>query len=84
MTVLTACPGPDRELARHPAGTLWCFSCRKHLPHGHVLYGHDEPSHVDPVWLRRCSGCGRDRTAFPGTGGGDDSCETCDAKESGR
>lgn len=77
MTFLAVCPGPDRELARHPAGIRWCYGCRRRLPHDHVLRGYGGPSYVDPLWLRLCSGCGHDRTAFPGTDGGDDRCATC-------
>jgi hypothetical protein len=60
-------PGPTEELARHDAGMRWCFGCREHLPHTDVLMGDREPSYYEPIWVRRCSRCGKDRTAFPGT-----------------
>lgn len=59
-------PGPKKELARRSAGERWCFGCRRRLPHDDVLLGDEEPSYYDPVWVRTCSGCGQDRTAFPG------------------
>lgn len=60
--------GPTKELSREPAGVLWCFDCRKHLPHDDVLTCDVEPSYYDPEWRRECSGCHRDRTYFPGCG----------------
>lgn len=62
-------PGPSHEYRREDAGIRWCFGCRAHLPHTDVLLG-DPPevlSYYDPVWVRRCSRCGKDRTDFPGT-----------------
>jgi hypothetical protein len=59
-------PGPTEELARQDAGVRWCFGCRKHLPHVDILRGDAEPSYYEPVWTRKCSRCGQDRTAFPG------------------
>lgn len=67
--VLCLTPGPGHEYRRDPAGDRWCFGCRARLPHDDVLIG-DPPevmSYYEPVWVRRCSGCGRDRTQFPGT-----------------
>lgn len=65
--LLCIIPGPTKELARESAGDLWCFRCRRRLPHDHVLMGDEGPSYYDPVWIRKCSGCGEDHTAFPGT-----------------
>lgn len=65
------CPGPSVVIAEQDAGELWCFKCRKRLPHtAQCLVDPPErqPSYYDPVWVRRCSGCGRDCTRFPGTG----------------
>jgi hypothetical protein len=65
----TMIPGPTHIYRREPAGDHWCFGCRKRLPHEDVLIG-DPPgveTYYDHVWQRRCSGCGRDRTRFPGT-----------------
>jgi len=50
------------------AGELWCFHCRKRLPHTAELRG-DPPeieSYYEPLWSRTCSGCGEDHTTFPG------------------
>ncbi len=66
--LLCIIPGPDKELAREPAGERWCFGCRKRLPHDWVLLGDSEPSYYEPVWVRQCSQCEQDRTAFPGGG----------------
>jgi hypothetical protein len=66
--LLCIIPGPTKELRRTPDGERWCFGCRKRLPHADVLYGDENPSYYDPIWVRECSGCGKDRTAFP-TGG---------------
>jgi hypothetical protein len=66
--ILCIIPGPNIELAREPAGDLWCFADRKRLPHDWVLMGDREPSYYDPIWVRRCSNCHRDRTYFPGCG----------------
>lgn len=59
-------PGPTKVLLRQDAGVYWCFGCRKHLRHEDVLLGDEEPSYYDPVWVRKCTSCGQDRTAFPG------------------
>lgn len=70
-------PGPPRpvrlvELRREPAGDLWCFGCRRRLPHHDVLEDHADPKRrnpwLGPWWRRECSGCGQDRTYFPGCG----------------
>lgn len=75
MSVVCVLAGPSVELLREDAGVRWCFGCRAHLPHADVLL-HDhhvpmlegeEPSWYEPVRVRRCSRCGKDRTAFPGT-----------------
>lgn len=65
--LLCIIPGPSKELRREPAGDRWCFACRKRLPHDDVLLGDEGPSYYDPVWVRKCSGCGNDRTTFPGS-----------------
>jgi hypothetical protein len=65
--ILCLLPGPTKELKREPAGDLWCFGCRRHLPHDWVLFGDEEPSYYDPVWVRHCSRCAKDLTAFPGS-----------------
>lgn len=66
--VLCIIPGPTKVLAQHPAGDLWCFGCRKRLPHIDTCLVDEEPSYYEPVWVRECSRCGHDRTAFPGCG----------------
>lgn len=73
-TILCLIPGPSVVLRSEDAGIRWCFGCREHLPHTDELMGDpfdpDDPStrsYYDPVWVRRCSRCKRDRTAFPGT-----------------
>ena len=61
------CGGARFEMRREPAGDLWCFGCRKRLPHDWVLKGDtpgDEPSWYEPVWVRECSACRKDRTDF--------------------
>ena len=65
--LLCIIPGPTKELARESAGVRWCFGCRKHLPHDDVCLADEGPSYYDPIWVRKCSRCGKDRTAFPGT-----------------
>lgn len=57
--------GPDKLLKTEPAGDLWCFGCRKRLPHTWELWGDSEPSYYEPIWIRRCSRCKKDRTEFP-------------------
>jgi hypothetical protein len=64
--LLCIIPGPTKELAREADGVRWCFGCRKHLVHDWVLYGDEGPSYYDPEWICECSGCGKDRTDFPG------------------
>jgi hypothetical protein len=66
--VLCIIPGPTVEVKREPAGDLWCFGCRKRLPHEWVLMRDAEPSYYDPTWHRECSRCHKDRTYFPGCG----------------
>ena len=64
-------PGPSVVIRSEDAGEHWCFRCRKRLPHTDVLLDDPperQPSYYDPVWSRRCSRCGEDHTAFPGTG----------------
>lgn len=57
--------GPTVEIAHRDAGVRWCFGCRKRLPHVDRFYDYEEPSYYDPVWVRSCSSCKRDRTRFP-------------------
>jgi len=60
-------PGPSVELRRWPIGDLWCFKCRKRLPHDAVVLDDEvQPSYYDPVLIRQCSRCGEDHTTFPG------------------
>lgn len=66
MTLHCIIPGPSKVLAEHDDGVRWCFGCRRHLPHQRVVLGDEEPSYYDPVAVRQCSRCGRDRTSFPG------------------
>lgn len=68
MTLACIITGPRILLAERPAGDRWCFGCRKRLPHTDRLMGDPPGSYYDPVWIRACSRCGKDRTAFPGTG----------------
>jgi hypothetical protein len=65
MNLVCIIPGPTVELLRTPAGELWCFECRQRLPHDYVALDYAEPSYYDPLWVRECSRCHRDRTAFP-------------------
>ena len=65
-------PGPTVVVARRDDGVRWCFGCRARLAHSwECLIDPPErqPSYYDPLWVRRCSRCGQDRTAFPGTDG---------------
>jgi hypothetical protein len=66
--ILCVIPGPTVEVRREPAGDLWCFGCRKRLPHEWVLMRDAQPSYYDPTWHRECSRCHHDRTYFPGCG----------------
>lgn len=70
-------PGPKKVIATKDDQVRWCFSCRKHLPHMWVcLWDHtieeakalpiEKLTYYDPIWIRKCSGCGKDRTDFPG------------------
>ena len=64
------CPGPSVVIKTVDAGERWCFRCRKRLPYADVLLDDPperQPSYYEPVWSRRCSGCGEDHTAFPGS-----------------
>ena len=45
--------------------TRWCFGCRARLKHRVVHVATSSPWYP-PVAELRCSGCGKDRTAFPG------------------
>jgi hypothetical protein len=67
--LLCIIPGPSHVYKVEPLGELWCFSCRKRLVHEWVLIGDppDKVSYYDHIWIRRCTGCGHDNTAFPGT-----------------
>jgi hypothetical protein len=89
MSILCILPGGKHVYRREPAGDLWCFNCRKRLPHEHVLIGEPPPpepgadmawnhaafeawldegyGYYEPTWDRRCTRCGQDYTAFPGT-----------------
>lgn len=58
-------PGPSKVLREDDAGVRWCFGCRAHLPHTDRLLTDAEPSYYDPIWVRVCSRCGKDRTSFP-------------------
>ena len=59
--------GPTKVLRRESAGVRWCFGQRKRLEHERLLLDYEEPSYYEPIWVIRCSGCGQDRTRFPGT-----------------
>ncbi len=66
MTVFI-CGAATFQWKREPAGDLWCFGCRKRLPHDWVLRNDvpmGEPSWYEPMWGRECSACGLDRTGF--------------------
>lgn len=72
--ILCLIPGPTEVLKREDAGIKWCFQCRAHLPHEHVLladpFDPDDPStysYYDPIWVTKCSRCHQDHTQFPGT-----------------
>lgn len=65
MTLVCIIPGPTKVLATESAGDRWCFGCRKRLSHTDTLLGDEGPSYYGPVWVRRCSRCGQDRTSFP-------------------
>ena len=69
MTLAICGPGrngepPSELLKSEPAGDVWCFAERKRLPHTWELWGSRGPSYWEPNWLRRCSGCGKDRSNF--------------------
>jgi len=52
MAILCTLRGGRHEYRREPAGDLWCFQCRKRLPHDHVLMGGPPPPEwsSDMVW----------------------------------
>ena len=59
---------PMHEHIRRPLGDIWCFACRKHLPHDWVVMVCDDPmSYYGPHGYRECSRCKHDHTHFPGT-----------------
>lgn len=64
-TVLCIVPGPDLLLASRDDGERWCFGCRARLPHRVEVWGDSEPSYYEPIAVRRCSRCNKDRTEFP-------------------
>ena len=67
-TCVTICgPRSVEVLAEEDAGVRWCFGCRAHLPHVDRLMSEPFPSYYEPWWSRKCSRCGQDRTAFPGS-----------------
>lgn len=66
--IVHVCPGPDTLLREGEPEVRWCFGCRAHLVHAWQLWGDSEPSYYEPIWICRCSRCGRDRTTFPGRG----------------
>jgi hypothetical protein len=71
MTTLHICRAPkvDRWITvADDRPTRYCFGCRKHLPHEWDFGFYDEPTYYEPPDRLRCTGCGQDRTEFPGTG----------------
>lgn len=66
MTVTCFIPGPTEVIAERDAGARWCFGCRARLPHTDYCLSDALPSYYEPIWVRRCSRCGKDRTDFPG------------------
>lgn len=65
--LLCIIPGPTEVIKTADAGVRWCFACRARLPHTDVLLADKDPmSYYEPIWVRRCSRCNRDCTAFPG------------------
>ena len=69
--LLCIIPGPSVELDRKPDRVRWCFGCRAHLAHDLVILadkGWDRgESYYDPIVIRQCPRCSKDRTAFPGS-----------------
>lgn len=65
--LLCIIPGPTKVIAEEDGGERWCFGCRQRLPHTWVLLDYHHRSYYDPIWICRCSQCGDDRTAFPGS-----------------
>ena len=69
MSAIVVCLGPSVVIKTEDAGEKWCFGCRKRLPHTWELLDDPperQPSWYSPIWVCRCSGCGRDCTSFPG------------------
>lgn len=70
MSTLHICFSPkvDRwiEVPDEPA-TRYCYACRKDLRHAWHFGFYDEPTYYEPPTELRCTGCGKDRTTFPGT-----------------
>lgn len=59
-------PKTEERPLRKRRRLKWCFDCRKRLPHMLTASVPIEPSYYEPnVWWK-CSGCGHDRTSFPG------------------
>jgi hypothetical protein len=55
------------EVRREPAGEMWCFHCRKRLPHAAVVFAPvDKRSYYGPSWRYECPRCKHDYTSFPG------------------
>lgn len=65
--VLCILPGPSEVLLEESAGDLWCFGCRKRLPHTWRLMGDKLPSYYEPNWTRKCDVCHEDHSQFPGS-----------------
>lgn len=65
MTLACIIWGPTKELRRESIGEKWCFGDRQRLEHEAILLDYEEPSYYEPVWVLRCSKCGKDRTEFP-------------------
>jgi hypothetical protein len=63
--LLCVIAGPTVERRRESVGELWCFGCRKRLPHDAVVLDYAEPSYYEPILKRECSRCHRDETSFP-------------------
>lgn len=64
---VTICrPSSWKVFSRESTGDRWCFGCRTRLPHDWIVEGEDGLSYYDPTARYDCSGCHRDRTAFPG------------------
>jgi hypothetical protein len=69
-------PGPTEVIKTEPAGDRWCFAERKRFPHTWELLTYPQPEgdeipdegwpgwYYEPLWVRRCSSCGKDRSHF--------------------